>query len=183
MSLLSPSSQKTLLALARKSIDDALSRRKTGAAAQPDEPELRGKAGAFVTLHKNGALRGCIGTFEARDELVETIARMARAAAFEDPRFPAVAAEELPLLELEISVLTPMKPVEDVEEIEVGRHGLYVVQGSRRGVLLPQVAVSYVWDREMFLAQTCVKAGLPPDAWRHGAKIYSFEAQVFGEKG
>jgi AmmeMemoRadiSam system protein A len=105
---------------------------------------------------------------------------MGRAAAAEDPRFPRVTPEEVPELGVEISVLTPLRPVADPAEVEVGRHGVCVVEGARRGVLLPQVAVEWGCDRETFLDQTCRKAGLPPDAWRHGAQILVFEAEVFG---
>lgn len=113
---------------------------------------------------------------------MRTVADMARAAAFEDTRFRPLTAEELPDVDLEISVLTPMRRIADVTEIEVGRHGLWVAQGHRRGVLLPQVATCCGWGRETFLEQTCLKAGLPRDAWRRGAEIYVFEAEVFGEK-
>lgn len=181
MSPLSPRAQQQLLALARASIETALRRGGGDPATPPGDPDLGADAGAFVSLHKAGALRGCIGTFQAPGPLTDTVSRMARAAAFEDPRFPAVTRDELAALSLEISVLTPMNPVTDVDEIEVGRHGLYLVQGGRQGVLLPQVAVAHGWDRETFLEQTCRKAGLPPDAWKRGAEIYSFEAQVFSE--
>jgi AmmeMemoRadiSam system protein A len=107
---------------------------------------------------------------------------MAAAAAFQDPRFRPLAPEELADLEVEISVLTPMRRVEKVEEIEVGKHGLFIEQGFARGLLLPQVAVQYRWDRDTFLAQTCVKAGLPPDAWKDSAtKIYTFTAEIFSD--
>ena len=106
---------------------------------------------------------------------------MAVAAAKEDPRFPPLTAAELPKTHLEISALTPMQPVADVNDIEVGRHGLYVTRNFNSGVLLPQVATEYGWDRTTFLEQTCRKAGLPKDAWKEGAKILSFEAEVFGE--
>ena len=107
---------------------------------------------------------------------------MARAAAREDPRFGPVHLTEVPDLAIDISVLTPAHRVEDVGGIEVGVHGLIVEQGGQRGLLLPQVPVEWGWDRDEFLNQTCVKAGLPPDAWRRGADIYAFTAEVFGEK-
>jgi AmmeMemoRadiSam system protein A len=112
--------------------------------------------------------------------LVETIAETAAAAAFEDPRFDPVSEEEAPHLNIEISVLTVPKAISP-DEVVVGRDGLIVGQHGRRGLLLPQVPLQYGWDRETFLAQTCVKAGLPPEAWRHGATIEGFTAEVFGE--
>jgi AmmeMemoRadiSam system protein A len=133
-----------------------------------------------VTLKRGAELRGCIGTFRESDPIYRAVAEMGRAAAAEDPRFPRVTPEEVPELGVEISVLSPLRPVADPAEVEVGRHGVCVVEGARRGVLLPQVAVEWGWDRETFLDQTCRKAGLPPDAWRHGAQILVFEAEVFG---
>ncbi len=181
MSLLSPKARKKLLSIAREAILAGLQGRSYDPGELSD-PELRRKAGAFVTLHKGGALRGCIGTFRDDVPLYRNVAEMARAAAFEDPRFPPLRADEFDRVDLEISVLTPMRKVARPEEVEVGRHGLCVVQGPYRGVLLPQVAVEHGWDRETFLAHACLKAGLPPDAWKRGAEILVFEAEVFGEK-
>ena len=144
-------------------------------------PALQTPQGAFVTITIGGELRGCIGTFREDTPLYRTVAQMAVAAAREDPRFPPLTAAELPKIHVEISALTPMKPVADVREIEVGRHGLYITKGFSSGVLLPQVATEYGWDRTTFLEQTCRKAGLPKNAWQEGAKILSFEAEVFGE--
>jgi AmmeMemoRadiSam system protein A len=138
-------------------------------------------AGAFVTLHAAGDLRGCIGYPGSEKPLDAVIAECAIASATDDPRFPPVRASELPRLSVEISVLTPIEPVRDVGEIEVGRDGLVVEQGFRRGLLLPQVASEHGWDRETFLAHTCIKAGLRPDAWRGGARVFRFRAEVFGE--
>lgn len=137
--------------------------------------------GAFVTIRCHGALRGCLGRLEADVPLAETVAHLAAIVADSDPRFPPVSAADLPALTLEISVLTPEREVESVDEIEVGRHGVIVEDGARRGLLLPQVPLEVGWDRETFLAHTCLKASLPADAWRHGARILVFEAQVFGE--
>jgi AmmeMemoRadiSam system protein A len=147
----------------------------------PAEPAVARPAGAFVTLRRGPHLRGCIGTFQATEPLHRTVAAMARAAALEDPRFRPVRPEEVAELAIEVSVLTPMRRVRDAGEIEVGRHGLWIVRGHHRGVLLPQVATEYGWSREEFLEHTCRKAGLPPGAWREGADIYVFEAEVFGE--
>jgi AmmeMemoRadiSam system protein A len=147
-----------------------------------DDPALKRPCGAFVTLKKKGELRGCIGSLQAAEPLADTIIEMAGAAALRDPRFDPVRPEELADIDLEVSVLTPMRLISDVNEIEVGRHGLYIVHGFYRGVLLPQVAPEQGWNRDEFLRHTCLKAGLPPDDWQKGAKIYVFTAQVFGEK-
>ncbi|MFH1866067.1 MAG: AmmeMemoRadiSam system protein B [Candidatus Eisenbacteria bacterium] len=144
---------------------------------------LRTECGAFVTLEKRGALRGCIGHVLAYKPLEQTVMEMAVAAAFHDPRFPPVTADELEELTVEISVMSPLVEVEDVSEIEVGVHGLVIREGRRSGLLLPQVAADYGWDRETFLQHTCAKAGLPPDAWKHeGVTILKFTADVFGEE-
>ena len=148
--------------------------------AAPPTAHLREARGAFTTLHENGQLRGCIGYVMAAAPLDETIRETARAAALEDPRFPPVAEAELDGLQLEISVLSPMFPIA-AEDVVVGRHGLMVTYQGRRGLLLPQVAPEWGWDRETFLAQTCRKAGLPPDQWKKGAKLEAFTAEVFGE--
>jgi len=141
--------------------------------------ELRG---AFVTLTGGGALRGCIGHIIGDKPLIELIPEMAVAAATQDPRFPAVTDDEIDLLELEISVLTPPAPVADLETIEVGRHGLIVRQGRKTGLLLPQVPVDQGWNRRQFITYTCMKAGLAPDAWRDPeTQFESFEAHVFSE--
>ena len=184
MALLSEQARHALLQAARKAIASAFDapRRAGGHGDEPLEPSLCVRAGAFVTLHEDGQLRGCIGTFEAREPLHRTVEEMARSAAFHDPRFPPVREDELPRLELEISVLSPMRRIREPGEVEVGRHGLYVVQGFHRGVLLPQVATDCGWDRETFLDQTCRKAGLPTNAWREGAELYVFEAEVFREE-
>ena len=116
--------------------------------------------GAFVTLKKKGALRGCIGHIVGHYPLAETISRMAVAAAFQDPRFPPVTRAEWPTIDMEISVMTPLKEITDTAAIEVGRHGIYIQKGDRSGLLLPQVATEYGWDRLTFLEQTCRKAGL-----------------------
>lgn len=139
--------------------------------------------GAFVTLRRreDGELRGCIGTMEPERPLAEAVARMAVAAATQDGRFDPVTADELPSLQIEISALGPLRPIRP-DEVEVGRHGLLISLGPRRGVLLPQVPVEHGWDRETFLDHTCWKAGLPEDAWRRAeAELLAFTADVFGE--
>jgi len=171
----------SLLEIARKSIECRL--------AGKDIPEfstvsgiLKEKRGAFVTLKKHGQLRGCIGSFDAKGSLCETIEEMARSAAFNDPRFPPVTEEELDDITIEISALTPLKKIKNSDEIEVGKHGIYIVRGRYRGVLLPQVATDYNWDKVTFLEETCHKAGLPANAWKEkDTEIYIFSADIFGE--
>lgn len=141
---------------------------------------LQEPRGAFVTLHLKGCLRGCIGLIEAIKPLAETIQEMAYAAAFGDPRFPPLTAREFKDIALEISVLSPLHKIKNVDEIKVGEHGLYIRLGSSRGLLLPQVATEYKWDRDTFLQQTCSKACLPPTAWKDPqAEIYIFSADIF----
>lgn len=143
-------------------------------------PTLKEPRGAFVTLNKHGQLRGCIGHIIAHYPLAETISQMAVAAAFQDPRFPSVTEDELKDLDIEISVLTPLRKITDVGEIKVGEHGIYIKKGVYSGLLLPQVATEYGWDRNTFLEHTCMKAGLPSDAWKDGkAEIYIFSADIF----
>ena len=145
--------------------------------------EFPGASGAFVTLKRDGQLRGCIGTLRCRRPLAEEVARLAVSAATEDPRFEPLRASELDGLDVEVSVLGPLEAIDpnDPAAFEIGRHGLVVEQGERRGLLLPQVATEWGWDREEFLAQTCVKAGLAPDAWRRGVRVSRFPAVVFGD--
>ncbi len=177
--MLTPPEREALLQFARATIVARL----TGAA--PPRPidlaDPHDHAGAFVTIHVHRELRGCIGYPGSEKRLDEVVGHCAVAAATEDPRFPSLGAGELKDLDVEISVLTPIRKVNDVAEIEVGRDGLVVQEGFRRGLLLPQVATEQRWDRDTFLAHTCLKAGLRPDAWRSGAKIFKFQAEVFGE--
>jgi AmmeMemoRadiSam system protein A len=146
----------------------------------PASERLNAPGAAFVTLTEHGHLRGCIGYTEARAPLYRTVQECAVASATEDPRFLPVSPAEIGSLRIEISVLTPLLPIRP-EAVDVGVHGLMVKRGGRRGLLLPQVPTEYGWDRETFLAQVCVKAGLPRDAWRAGAELYSFTAEVFAE--
>lgn len=139
--------------------------------------------GAFVTVYCQGELRGCLGTLDAREPLAEAIARLGADVATHDHRFEPLHDHELNAVALDVSILTAPEPVIDPLDIRVGRDGLIVEQGSRRGLLLPQVATEHGWDRESFLAHTCVKAGLPADAWRRGARILRFQAEVFGKDG
>jgi uncharacterized protein len=146
-------------------------------------PALREKRGAFVTLHESdsGELRGCVGLLRAERPLADTVAEMAVAAATADYRFAPVTAEELPRLRIVVSALGPLCPIRP-GEVEVGRHGLLISYGGRRGVLLPQVPVEQGWDRETFLEQTCVKAGLVPGTWQKpGVELLGFTAEVVDE--
>jgi len=146
------------------------------------EEKLKENCGAFVTIKENNELRGCIGYIQAVKPLYETVKDVAKSAAVNDYRFNPVAENELDKLELEISVLTPLKKIKDINEIEVGKHGLVMKQGFNSGLLLPQVATEYNWDKETFLKETCRKAGLPQDAWKDkSTEIYTFSAEVFGE--
>jgi len=174
--------RRALLSLARRSMVAELA----GHWPPPAEftsKTLQTECGAFVTLEKRGALRGCIGHVRAYKPLEQTVMEMAVQAAFHDPRFPPVSADELDELTVEISVMSPLTVVRDVSEIEVGVHGLIIQDGGRSGLLLPQVATDYGWDRETFLEHTCMKAGLPPDSWKQeGVTILRFSAEVFGEE-
>lgn len=154
----------------------------TGELLEAPAVDLPRASGAFVTLKHAGRLRGCLGTLECRKSLAEEVARCAANAARNDPRFEPVRASELPHLNVEVSVLGPLERIDprDPDAIVIGRHGLVVELGARRGLLLPQVAPEWGWTRDQFLAHTCRKAGLPADAWQRGATVYRFEAEVFG---
>jgi len=138
-------------------------------------------SGAFVTLRDGSGLRGCVGRVEAATPLYLTVRECALSAAFHDSRFDPVRPDEIAHLQIEISVISSLEQIQP-GEIEVGRHGLMISEGASRGLLLPQVAVEWNWDRTRFLEETCGKAGLPPNAWKHGAHIFAFTAQVFAEK-
>ncbi|HXH50361.1 MAG TPA: AmmeMemoRadiSam system protein A [Terriglobia bacterium] len=172
--------RKILLRLARQAMEEGVC-----GATEPKElphpaPALAEHRGAFVTLRKHGELRGCIGHVQTSAPLYKTIQECAVAAALSDPRFRPVTPDEAPFLHMEISVLsTPQEIAPD--QIEVGVHGLIITRGWHRGLLLPQVPVTWNWDREQFLEETCLKAGLPIDAWKKGARIEAFTAEVFEE--
>lgn len=179
--MLNEQQRTTLLRIAREAVEAAA--RRLPYTPKADDPALHELAGAFVTLKKHGDLRGCIGTIEAHESMLVSVANMARAAALEDYRFPQVTPDEVPHLTISISLLAPARRVTDVNDIEVGVHGLIIEQGTRRGLLLPQVAVEWGWDREEFLDHTCRKAGLPKGSWKGGeCKLCSFTAEVFGEE-
>ncbi len=173
------SEEKTcLLQIARSTLDKFV---QDNEIFQPQTDNLKflSNKGAFVTLKKRGQLRGCIGFIEPVLPLYQTIVQATIYAASRDARFPPVASSELSDIELEISVLTPLKKINALKEVEVGRDGLLIAKGTRRGLLLPQVPVENHWSKQTFLQQACLKAGLSKDAWKSGAEIYTFEAIVF----
>ncbi len=178
--MVSDSEKKFLLQLARNAMETTVKKGRKLPAVESLSPLLREKRGVFVTLWLEGELRGCIGFPYALKPLAEAVQEAAVSAALHDSRFPPVREEELSHIELEISVLTQPKPVSP-EDIKVGIHGLIVSKGSRSGLLLPQVALDYHWDAKTFLEQTCLKAGLPPNAWEDKINLYAFEAQIFAE--
>lgn len=179
---LSDAERRRLLLIARGAVAARLGDPTAKAAPEIGDPDaLRRRAGAFVTLRVAGVLRGCIGHLEADASVSDIVRRVAVAAATEDPRFPALTPAELAGVVFEVSVLGPLLELADASGVEVGRHGLVVEDGAHRGLLLPQVAAEWGWDARSFLAETCRKAGLPPDAWTQGAKVWTFEAEVFSE--
>ena len=180
MSRLSSDDCRAMLDLARRAISAAvIEKRVLDIPPYPTVPT--DPARAFVTLHRDGQLRGCVGQLESLDSLAETIARAAINAALHDSRFPAIEAGELTTLEIEISVLSPPEPIAP-EAILAGLHGLLVVKGEKRGLLLPQVASERQWSSLRFLEETCAKAGLPRDAWRDASTlVFAFTAEVFSD--
>lgn len=179
--MLNSKERKLLLEIARNAIATAI---RTGSVPVCDvaAPQLLGQQGCFVTIKKDGALRGCIGNFKSDKPLYQLVQEMAVSAATRDPRFYPMKEEDLADFELEISVLSPLAKISEPEEVVVGTHGIYLEKNFSRGVLLPQVAVEQGWNREVFLAQTALKAGLRRDDWKEGAEIYVFTAQVFSEE-
>jgi AmmeMemoRadiSam system protein A len=174
-----PEERAVLLSLAHESILSALERREIS--LTPPSPHLEEPRGAFTTIYFHGNLRGCVGYVFPVASLYRTVAETARAAAFEDTRFSPVSLQEAPDLDLSLSILSPLRVITP-EEVEIGRHGLVVSQGGRRGLLLPQVPVEHQWDRVTFIEQTCRKAELPLEAWRLGATLEAFTAEVFGDR-
>ena len=180
MSPLPSDERRALLALARLAISEAVQHRPLPEPANLS-PDLENPAGAFVSLHLRGRLRGCIGQVEPLQSLAAAVASCAVAAATEDPRFDPVSREDIPQLEIEVSVLSPRAPIR-LEEIEIGKHGLIVSRARMRGLLLPQVATQYQWNPERFLEETCRKAGLDGDAWRDPmTTVEGFTAEVFSD--
>jgi AmmeMemoRadiSam system protein A len=181
--MLNREQRRVLLEIARQSIDDVLAGRKPATHEDVLDDELRRPSGSFVTLRtRAGELRGCIGSIHPVAPLYQAVSGSAINAAFRDPRFYPVTADEMTELVVEISVMGPIEPVKNVDEITVGRDGLIVSNARSAGLLLPQVATERGWDRETFLRQTCVKAGLAPETWsRSDCRIEKFAAEVFGE--
>jgi AmmeMemoRadiSam system protein A len=170
--------RELLLRLAHSSIVSALEGHNIP--LDPPTAHLAEPRGVFTTLHLRGQLRGCVGYVLPLSPLYTAVGETARAAAFEDIRFYPVTADEVRQLAIELSILSAPQPI-DPEQVEVGRHGLLLSMAGRRGLLLPQVPIEHHWDRVTFLEQTCRKAGLPPDAWKRGATVEAFTAEVFGE--
>jgi AmmeMemoRadiSam system protein A len=178
-SALSKEDRAALLQFARQCVQAAVTR--TGNLNSPPAAILDSRCGVFVTLHVQGKLRGCIGVIEAEESLKASIPHCAASAALHDPRFSPVRAEELPSLQIEISILSSPAAIRP-EEIEIGHHGLIVAKDRYRGLLLPQVAVEHNLDRISFLEETCRKAGLPRDAWKSGPlQILAFTCEVFSD--
>jgi AmmeMemoRadiSam system protein B/AmmeMemoRadiSam system protein A len=180
---LSPAEKTQLLRISRESVESAvkggeLEWDSTGASAN-----LLKEAAVFVTIHKRGQLRGCVGSLVPVQSLGAAVAAAARSAAQRDPRFAPVSENELPELNFEISVLSPFRRVRDTDQVKIGQHGLWIEKGRNQGLLLPQVATDHNWDRNTFLEQTCIKAGLSPEAWKEDdTEIFVFSATVFGEE-
>lgn len=170
-----------LLGLARQTIENYL---REGKRDYPEStnPKFSQKRGVFVTLHRHGELRGCIGYPLPIKPLLQAVVDNAIASATEDPRFPAVTVDELGEIDIEISVLTVPTEVGGVEDVQVGRDGIIISDGFNRGLLLPQVPVEQQWDLEEYISYGCLKAGLPRDTWKRGVKIETFQAIVFGEE-
>jgi AmmeMemoRadiSam system protein A len=169
-----------LLRLAHDSILSALERREIS--LSPPTPHLSEPRGVFTSLYLHSELRGCVGYVLPVSPVYRAVADTARAAALEDMRFQPVTLPEAGDLEIELSILSPPQPISP-EAIVIGLHGLLITMAGHRGLLLPQVPKDRNWDRATFLDQTCRKAGLPPNAWQHGATIEAFTAEIFGEKG
>ena len=171
--------QRRLLSIARRALEARVRREsepaldKRGALVRP--------CGAFVSIHRGHELRGCLGRLGNDWPIARVVAHLGRVVADSDPRFAPVTAEDLDTLSIEISALSPEREVRSVQDIEIGRHGLIIERGHRHGLLLPQVATEHGWDVDTFLEHTCLKAGLPSQAWKHDARILIFEAEVFGE--
>ena len=179
---LTPIERDFLLKVARETIRNALEGKKPPM-SKPPEARLNENGAVFVTLTIDGNLRGCIGSIIPYEPLIENVKHMAIEAAFNDPRFPPLNKDEFEKIEIEISRLTPIEPVNDISEIKVGKHGLIMSKGYNKGLLLPQVPVEYNWDLKTFLDQTCLKSGLPVGCWKDpDLKIEKFSAEVWSEK-
>jgi AmmeMemoRadiSam system protein A len=173
-----PEERRILLKLAHQSILSKFDRLEIS--LDPPSSHLAEPRGVFTTIYLHGALHGCVGFLLPVASLYRNVAETARSAAFEDSRFPPIAREEAPDLEVSLSILSPLRRIA-AEEIQIGRHGLLISKAGQRGLLLPQVAIEHGWDRITFLEQTCRKAALPSDAWKNGASIESFTAEIFSD--
>lgn len=179
--MLTHEEKRELLGIAREAITEALHNRPYSPALKRSQ-RLLAPSGAFVTIRSGHDLRGCIGYIESNRPLVDTVAEVARKSAFDDPRFPPLLQSELEHISLEISILSPLCRIRDVDEIQVGTHGLLLELGLQRGLLLPQVATEFGWSREEFLQAVSRKAGLPVDAWKEpDAVIFVFGAEIIDE--
>ena len=185
--MFSPADKKELLEIARNSVRCAAGgggKESSGAKhkSYSDESPLSQPGGVFVTLYKKKQLRGCLGLIASDEPLWQSVAQMAGRSAAEDPRFSPVDEDELSQIRIEISVLSPLREISSTDEIQVGTHGIFLTAGMYRGLLLPQVAVTHHWDRIRFLEETCMKAGLPRDQWKHSeTRIYIFSAEIIEE--
>lgn len=182
--MLTEEQKRFLLFIARESILSYLEKREMRY-TPPNEAVFSEKRGAFVTLHKNNSLRGCIGYIKAYKTILQTIIDMARAAAFQDPRFPKVTLQEINEISIEISILSELIPLskENLHDIQISRDGLYIEGLYGSGLLLPQVATEWGWDREQFLRETCRKAGLSENCYLDpGNQVYRFTAEIFSEE-
>ncbi len=186
--MFNPDEEKELIEIARNSVRYAVTHKGEDPSGSkqklyPEESPLSQPNGVFVTLSKKKELRGCLGLIVSAEPLSSTVAQMAGRSATEDPRFLPVSEEELADIRIEISVLSPLREISSIEEIQVGTHGIFLTAGMHRGLLLPQVAVSNHWGRNRFLEETCTKAGLPRDQWKHAeTRIYIFSADIIEEK-
>lgn len=178
--VISPDDRRRLIDLAHRALEARVHHSDLPEIDSTLVPDVR--RGAFVSIFHDGELRGCLGWLNSNLPIAHLVAQLAQAVADSDPRFDRVTPQELTEIGLEISVLTHEREIRSVDEIEVGRHGLIVEKGGNRGLLLPQVSTEHGWDRETFLDHACLKAGLAEDAWRRGARIFVFEAEVFGER-
>jgi AmmeMemoRadiSam system protein A len=179
--MLNSKEKKILLDIAHQAVA-AVVRQEDTAPEPREEKALNMRNGCFVTIKIDGELRGCIGNFQSDLPLFKEVAEMAAASACKDPRFYPLQAEEIAQICIDISVLSALEKIDNIEDIKIGTHGIYLEKGYYRGVLLPQVATEHNWDRETFLKQTCIKAGLPVDAWdSEETDIYIFSAEVFSD--
>ncbi|RKX72367.1 AMMECR1 domain-containing protein [candidate division TA06 bacterium] len=168
-----------LIGLARQSIESTLLNKNESPETKCEN--LKKKGAAFTTLMIDNILRGCIGYIQAVKPLYITVWETAQSAAFGDPRFPSLTIDEFPKIKIELSVMTPLQKIDDYYDFEIGKHGLYIKHGFYSGLLLPQVALKYKWDKEKFLREVCYKAGLPADTYKQGADIFKFAAEIFSE--